>query len=194
MDGRIKALEDLRIRCQDQHYSYDPDKVEFGAFTYGNPIIKTWGENARCRIGKFCSIGGDVEIYLGGEHHTEWLTTYPFNALLKDFYLHEETCAKTKGDVIIGNDVWIGNHARIMSGVTIGDGAVIANSAVVTKDVMPFEVVGGIPAIHIHWRMDADYVRELHWWDWPIEKIAEAIPILISDDPFALKHFFSEFQ
>ena len=180
--NRIEALERLRIMCQDQHCNQNPKKVEFGAFTYGNPIIRSWGENAMCRIGKFCSIGGDVEIYLGGEHHTEWLTTYPFNVLLKDIYPTDETCAKTKGDVIIGNDVWIGNHARIMSGVTIGDGAVIANGAVVTKDVEPYTIVGGVPAKKIRSRTWIN----IKWWDWPLEKIASAIPFLMAEDPTAL--------
>ena len=46
----------------------------------------------------------------------------------------------------IGNDVWIGAHAVILSGVTIGDGAVVAAGAVVHQDVMPYAIVGGVPA------------------------------------------------
>ena len=49
-------------------------------------------------------------------------------------------------DIIIGNDVWIGYGAQIMSGVTVGDGAVIAAGSIVTKDVLPYTVVGGVPA------------------------------------------------
>lgn len=41
---------------------------------------------------------------------------------------------------------------RLLGGVTIGDGAVIAAKAVVTKDVEPYEVVGGNPARHIKYR------------------------------------------
>lgn len=53
----------------------------------------------------------------------------------------------SKGPVIIGNNVWIGDKATILPGVTIGDGSVIAANAVVTKDVPPYSVVGGNPAI-----------------------------------------------
>lgn len=48
--------------------------------------------------------------------------------------------------VKIGRDVWIGTHAVILKGVTIGEGAIIAAGAVVTKDVEPFQIVGGVPA------------------------------------------------
>lgn len=47
---------------------------------------------------------------------------------------------------VIGRDCWIGMRAIIMCGVTIGDGAIVAAGAVVTKDVEPYDVVGGVPA------------------------------------------------
>lgn len=46
----------------------------------------------------------------------------------------------------IGNHVWIGSNATILPGVSIGDWAVVAAGAVVTKDVLPYTVVGGVPA------------------------------------------------
>lgn len=52
----------------------------------------------------------------------------------------------SKGPIRIGDNVWIGDKVTFLSGVTIGDGAVIATNAVVTKDVLPYTVVGGIPA------------------------------------------------
>jgi len=48
--------------------------------------------------------------------------------------------------IIIGNDVWIGTGAKILKGVTIGDGAIIAAGALVKDDVLPYTIVGGIPA------------------------------------------------
>ncbi len=49
--------------------------------------------------------------------------------------------------VVIGNNVWIGEQARINKGVTVGEGSVIAAAAVVTKDVPPYAIVAGNPAI-----------------------------------------------
>ncbi len=55
----------------------------------------------------------------------------------------------TKGAIIIGNNVWIGDKATILDGVNIGQGAVIAANSVVTKDVPPYSVAAGAPAIII---------------------------------------------
>lgn len=51
-----------------------------------------------------------------------------------------------KGPIIIEDDVWITMNCMIMKGVRIGRGAVIAAGAVVTRDVLPYSVVGGVPA------------------------------------------------
>jgi acetyltransferase-like isoleucine patch superfamily enzyme len=114
----------------------DTKKVPFGKYTYGSPHIH-WGptKDAKLIVGKFCSIAGNCNIYLGCNHRTDWVTTYPFG------HIHTKIFNKfngighpsTKGDVIIGNDVWIGANVTIMSGVTIGDDAVIANNAHIVK-------------------------------------------------------------
>ena len=184
----VSALEQLRDNLRANYAKvYNPDKVDIGDFTYGFPIVRSWGEDARLTVGKFCSIGEHVQIYLGGNHHTDWLTTYPFNVLMKEYFPGiDGECAATKGDIVIGNDVWIGNDVIILSGVTIGDGAVIGAGSVVTKDVQACDVVAGDPAIQkkILWqKVQAVGAR---WWDWPLEKIAEAIPILMSTNIYAL--------
>jgi len=46
----------------------------------------------------------------------------------------------------IMNDVWIGANCLITAGVTIGEGAVVAGGSVVTKNVLPNQIVGGVPA------------------------------------------------
>lgn len=166
--------------------------VNVGDFTYAwGPLIKSWGEGAKLHIGKYCSIAGNVQFFLGGDHRTDWITTYPFAELMPNNYTIPGS-PKSKGDIVIGNDVWIGNDAKIMSGVHIGDGAVIAGSAVVTKDVAPYAVVGGVPAKLIKYRMPIakiDQLVRLAWWDWPLDKIAEAIPILQSGYVDALFEF-----
>lgn len=53
----------------------------------------------------------------------------------------------SKGAVVIEDNVWICEKATILPGVTIGKGAVVAANAVVTKDVPPYCVVAGIPAM-----------------------------------------------
>lgn len=179
----MNKLRVLKRRCEMDQAMWKNELIEVGDFTYGQPIVLQWDKTTRLKVGKFCSIGANVQIYLGGEHHTDTVTTYPFDVLIDDKPTH------SKGDVIIGNDVWIGENVTILSGVTIGDGAVIGAGAVVSNKVQPYEVVGGIPAGHIRWRDAAEQIEALQWWDWPMEKIAEAIPMLTSKDVHGMIDF-----
>ena len=183
---KIRILQALRQETAIRRIGWADKCAEVGDFTYAtNPRIWTWGEGSKLYIGKFCSIGANVQFLLGGEHHTEWGTTYPFNVLIPGLCDCEEKVAKTKGDIRVGNDVWIGNDATILSGVTIGDGAVIGNGAVVASDVQPYSVMIGNPARMKRWRFGRPWINELlsmRWWDWPDELLAQAIPLLCSDN------------
>ncbi|MBQ4055965.1 MAG: hypothetical protein IJD32_02545 [Bacteroidaceae bacterium] len=55
----------------------------------------------------------------------------------------------SKGTIVIKDNVWIGDKATILPNVTIGEGAVIAANSVITKDVPPYSVAAGNPAIII---------------------------------------------
>ena len=46
----------------------------------------------------------------------------------------------------------IGVNAVILPGVTVGRGAIVGAGAVVTKDVAPFSVVAGVPAVFLRSR------------------------------------------
>jgi acetyltransferase-like isoleucine patch superfamily enzyme len=166
---------------------------EIGEWTYGSPDCRyqSFG-NAKLKIGKFCSIAPDVRIFLGGEHATTTVSTYPFNYMFNDGVKLPRNNG-SKGDVVICNDVWVGDGALILSGVTVGDGAVIAARAVVNRDVSPYSIVGGVPAKIIKMRFDQLTIKKLlkiAWWDWPIEKINDEIASLSSKNihEFLLKH------
>lgn len=62
--------------------------------------------------------------------------------------------------IVVGDDVWIGANATILRGVVIGRGAIIAAHAVVSKNVQPYEIVGGVPAKNIGNRLPADKAAE----------------------------------
>jgi acetyltransferase-like isoleucine patch superfamily enzyme len=62
---------------------------------------------------------------------------------------HDMNCPNFSGRnraVMIEDYVWVGTRAMIMPGVTIGKGAVVAAASLVTKNVLPYQVVGGVPA------------------------------------------------
>ena len=172
-----------RLRKENEKYTKS-NKLTIGDFSYGIPRIRTWREPSKCIIGKFCSIADNVVVVLGGNHRTDWISTYPFNRLLKNFsYIQGHPYSK--GDVVIENDVWIGSDVKIMSGVTISNGAVIAANAVVTNNVPPYTIVGGVPARSIKVRFSRETIEDLlniKWWDWEYEYILQAIPFLQSDN------------
>ena len=161
--------------------------MSFGKYTYGSPNI-AWGNfGSKLIVGNFCSIAGNVNIYLGGNHRTDWITTYPFGHIHKNIFngFNGEGHPATKGDVIIGNDVWIGDNATIMSGVTIGDGVVIANNSHVVKNVEPYSLVGGNPAKLIKYRFTQEQIQkllEIKWWNWDDDKINKHVHLLCNNN------------
>lgn len=55
--------------------------------------------------------------------------------------------AKCEGEApTIGNNVLLGAGCVILGNIHVGDGAIIGANAVVVNDVLPGQVVGGIPA------------------------------------------------
>lgn len=172
-----------------------------GKHTYGGQDIQihSWGEGSSVIIGSFCSISSGCEIILGGNHRSDWLTTFPFSSKL-DVWPNSKNIAFIKphekaimnqinrnpshysnGNVVIGNDVWIGRNVTIMSGVTIGDGSVVATNSHVVKNVEAYSIVGGNPAKLIKYRFDKETIDKLcalKWWEWDDEKINEMLPKL----------------
>ena len=118
-------------------------------------------------IGRYCSIGQNVTIGQDPRNHpVHWVSTSP---PLCSGYISECTPSS------IGHDVWIGPDAVIMAGIKVGNGAVIARNALVTKDVEPYQIVGGNPAKPIRFRFDSELISDLlqsNWWNFDTEKLA----------------------
>ena len=167
---------------------------EVGEGTYGSPRIVTWKHGAKLRIGKYCSISDGVTILLGGEHRSDWITTYPFEAFFDEAKDLPES-SRSRGDVVIGNDVWIGHGSLILSGTRVGDGAVIAAGSVVRGRVRPYSIVAGNPAEFLMYRFSQERIRalaETRWWDRPRETIVAGLPLLLSSDVDRFVTFMSQ--
>jgi acetyltransferase-like isoleucine patch superfamily enzyme len=155
-----------------------------GRFSYGDPTVLPLLSDAKLKIGSFVCFAVGVTILLGGEHNSDWVTTYNFD-LIYDKFRNVKGRSWTKGDVVIGNDVWIGRDVLILSGVTIGDGAIIGARSVVAKDVSPYSIVAGNPARETRKRFPDDTIAKLikmEWWNWDIQRIKENLPLLLSNN------------
>ncbi|MBB3267886.1 acetyltransferase-like isoleucine patch superfamily enzyme [Azospirillum sp. OGB3] len=152
-----------------------------GAFSYG-----VSGYFFGARIGRYCSFGESIQCGRGN-HPMDWLSTSPFQYmndfrfpvgqgwpqadLYRSYSVPPQPNSNLHGpkDTVIGNDVWIGHGAFIKMGVTIGDGAVIGACAVVTRDVPPYSIVVGNPAVVKRLRFPEKTVEKLlavKWWDY----------------------------
>lgn len=151
--------------------------LELGAFSY-----QVSGTCIGAKIGRYCSFGEEVEI--GRQNHPmTWTSTSPafyVNDRLFDLdggfegaeeyhsYRFDLSEPPTRLQITtIGNDVWIGHGAYVCAGVTIGDGAVIAANSVVSRDVPPYAVVAGNPAVIKKWRLPAQAISPMlrcRWW------------------------------
>lgn len=185
-ERRLKKLPAL-YRGQARFDLHYPGRYEYGIGSYGLPLVLDWNEGATLKIGAFCSIATHVQILLGGHHHPEWLSTYPFSSMLENADLPE--CSFSRGDVSIGSDVWLCSDVIILSGVSIGHGAVVSAGSVVTRDVAPYSIVAGNPASHVRWRFDEpnrEALLDMAWWTWSVEEIARIAPLLCSSNIAAL--------
>lgn len=51
--------------------------------------------------------------------------------------------------VVIEDNVWLGHGVTVLAGIKIGTGSIVGAGSVVTKNVKPFSIVGGCPAVLI---------------------------------------------
>lgn len=123
---------------------YKPWKLKIGR----NNII---GNDAMLDARNGITIGDNVSLSMG-----VWIWTMEHDP--QDPYYGAKG-----GPVVIEDYAWISCRVVILPGVTIGKGAVVAAGAVVTKDVLPYAIVGGVPAKQIGERnQDLRYTLNFH--------------------------------
>lgn len=192
----------LEVPCSLKWTQYE-QALTLGAFSY-----QVSGYACAVEVGRYCSFGEGVQIGRQ-DHPMDWASTSPALYLgdrlfalgdgWRDAAGYRQVPAvaaraptRTK-HTTIGNDVWIGHGAFVKAGVTIGDGAVIAACAVVTKDVPPFAVVAGNPAVIKKWRLPAGLISPMlraRWWrfaPWQLGHLDPSQPEAFVKGVFALE-------
>lgn len=137
---------------------------------------------ANASVGKFSNIASFVRIG-ATDHPMEKASLHHFHYRSSDYF--EDTANddawfahRRSRRTVIGHDTWFGHGAQVRPEVTIGHGAVVAGGAIVTKDVPPYMVVAGIPAVPIRARFApeiAERLIALAWWDWPHNRLRDAL-------------------
>lgn len=109
------------------------------------------GKKGKLQVGKNSRLNG-VHIYAGqlveiGAN----VRIAPYTIILdSDFHnVNDHFADGMTKPVIIEDDVWVATRSTILKGVRIGKGAVVATGAIVTKDVAPYTLVAGVPAVFI---------------------------------------------
>lgn len=137
---QVNCGDESTVRIGDNTVIMNGENIYIGKNTYINSGFFKASKNSKIVIGDNCLISYNVHM-----------RTDTHNYIKRDVNIKDQ--GHNEKNIIIGNDVWIGYGAQILSGVSIGDGAVIAAGAIVTKDVMPYSVVAGVPAIEIKKRI-----------------------------------------
>ncbi len=99
-------------------------------------------------IAQNCSITGlDVGVFIGMKVMIAPNTVIvAFNHGYSDINMSMSDQENVQQEVVIEDDVWIGSNCTIGKGVRIGTGSIVASNSFVNKDVLPFSIVGGVPA------------------------------------------------
>jgi len=106
-------------------------------------------------IGDWSSIGEHAYIYNLGMIRIGKAATISYRShLCAGTHDYEDpTMPLLKPPIFIGNQAWICTEAFVGPGVAVGEGAVVGARAVVVKDVSPWTVVAGNPALIVKQRV-----------------------------------------
>ena len=149
--------------------------IESGVFIEGNFSIDDFSyinKNSflsNVTIGKFTSISSNCSIG-GFEHPIDRFTTHPIT--FNKYYGADKIVEVEDKITVIGNDVWIGHGAIIKKGISISDGSIVGAGSVVIKNIPPYEVWAGVPAVKIKNREIKQFpYDQKDWWNLDIDRI-----------------------
>lgn len=136
----FNARSGFRIECI--------EKYEENTFTPQVCIGDNVSFNLNCHVGAINKIIIGNNVLIGSNvlitdhsHGNNSLSQIDIQPIKRPLY--------SKGPVIIEDNVWIGEGVCILPNVTIGQNSIIGANSVVTKDIPPYSIAGGNPAMVI---------------------------------------------
>jgi acetyltransferase-like isoleucine patch superfamily enzyme len=149
-----------------RNISGDTKKISVGKHCHIQGELLVFAHGGKIAIGDWCYVGEGTRIWsaasivLGDRvlisHSVNIFDnlTHPINAAKRHAQVeqiltrgHPRELALGEQPVTIHDDAWVGAGAFVLRGVTLGQGAIVAAGAVVTKDVPPFSIAAGNPAV-----------------------------------------------
>jgi acetyltransferase-like isoleucine patch superfamily enzyme len=140
--------------------------IVVGRHTRVRGELVTFAHGGKISIGEWCYVGEGTRIWSAASiaignrvliSHSANIfdsLTHPIRAAdrheqTRQIYQtgHPRQISLDESPVKIGDDAWIGAGAFVLRGVTVGEGGIVAAGAVVTKDVPPYTIVAGNPAV-----------------------------------------------
>ncbi|HFC3500267.1 TPA: DapH/DapD/GlmU-related protein [Neisseria gonorrhoeae] len=114
--------------------------IERGAYVFPDTVLGDGsGIGANCEICRGLVVGKNVMM---GPECLLYSTNHKFDRENKRFEGYTEIRPITLED-----DVWPGRRVIVMAGVTVGRGSVVGAGAVITKDIPPYSLAAGNPAV-----------------------------------------------
>jgi acetyltransferase-like isoleucine patch superfamily enzyme len=142
------------------------DKIVIGPHTHVQGELFIFPHGGAITIGEWCFVGEGTRIWSSASieignrvnisHSVNIFDslTHPLRAAdrheqIKTILEHGHPRQISFGErpVKICDDAWISAGAMVLRGVTVGQGAIVGAGSVVTKDVPPFSIVAGNPAV-----------------------------------------------
>ena len=132
--------------------------IKIGSFCYVGENSRIWSSNS-IEIGDRVLIAHDVNIFDSNTHPIDPIKRHEHFKNISQTGFPEEIDSLEDKPIIIEDDVWVGAKCTIMQGITIGEGSIIGANSIVTKDIEPYKVYAGNPAVYIK---DVPIEREIN--------------------------------
>lgn len=149
----VRIGEDTMLDCQINFESPEGEVVIGDRVYVGNSTIIS---HTRVEFGNDIFVGWGSYFYDHDSHSSNYIDRR--QDLLQqlgdyrrgnDFRSGKDWSVVKSAPIKVCSDAWIGMNCIILKGVVIGEGAIVAAGSVVTKDVPPWSVVAGNPAVFV---------------------------------------------